>query len=117
MPLRIAINGFGRIGRMVFRKAIHEEDVEVVAVNASYPAETLAHLVKYDTIHGTVEDEIRADGDRLIVNGKEVKLVSNRDPAGLPWGISISTLWWKPPGNFAIGKARGFICKREPKRW
>ncbi|MFD1426039.1 glyceraldehyde-3-phosphate dehydrogenase [Kroppenstedtia sanguinis] len=85
MPLRIAINGFGRIGRMVFRKAIHEGDLEVVAVNASYPAETLAHLVKYDTIHGTVEDEIRGDEDRLIVNGKEVKLVSDRDPARLPW--------------------------------
>lgn len=78
MPLRVAINGFGRIGRMVFRKLIHEQEIEVVAVNASYPAETLAHLIKYDTIHGIVDEDIRPLEDRLVVNGKEVKLVSDR---------------------------------------
>ncbi|WP_091837089.1 glyceraldehyde-3-phosphate dehydrogenase [Marininema halotolerans] len=85
MSLRIAINGFGRIGRMVFRKAIQEQDIEVVAVNASYPAETLAHLVKYDTIHGIVDDEIKAENGQLNVNGHLVQLISERDPAKLPW--------------------------------
>ena len=82
---RVAINGFGRIGRMVFRKAIMEDDLEVVAINASYPAETLAHLIKYDTNHGTFQADVAIGEDSLIVNGKTVKLLSNRDPAALPW--------------------------------
>jgi glyceraldehyde 3-phosphate dehydrogenase len=82
---RIAINGFGRIGRMVFRNAIQEDKLEIVAINASYPAETLAHLIKYDTIHGKFDGDVIADGDALIVNGKRVQLVSSRDPLALPW--------------------------------
>ncbi|WP_430483125.1 glyceraldehyde-3-phosphate dehydrogenase [Rossellomorea marisflavi] len=85
MMARVAINGFGRIGRMVFRKAIMEDDLEVVAINASYPAETLAHLIKYDTNHGTFKADVAIGEDSLIVNGKTVKLLSNRDPAALPW--------------------------------
>lgn len=85
MKARIAINGFGRIGRMVFRKAILEENLEVVAINASYPAETLAHLVKYDSIHGPFQGEIYSADGHLMVNGKAVKLLSNRNPAELPW--------------------------------
>lgn len=92
MKAKIAINGFGRIGRMVFRKAILENNLEVVAINASYPAETLAHLIKYDTNHGKFEGEVIAEDDALIVNGKRVKLLSNRNPEELPWkeyGIDI----------------------------
>jgi glyceraldehyde 3-phosphate dehydrogenase len=85
MNPRIAINGFGRIGRMVFRKAIMENDLDVVAINASYPAETLAHLIKYDTNHGKFDGEVMAEDDALIVNGKRVKLLSSRDPLELPW--------------------------------
>jgi glyceraldehyde 3-phosphate dehydrogenase len=86
MKARIAINGFGRIGRMVFRKAILEDKLEVAAINASYPAETLAHLIKYDTVHGPFKGEVIALEDELIVNGKRVKLLSNRNPEQLPWG-------------------------------
>jgi glyceraldehyde 3-phosphate dehydrogenase len=85
MRARIAINGFGRIGRMVFRKAILEDNIEVVAVNASYPAETLAHLIKYDTTHGKFSGEVLAEDEALIVNGKRVQLLSNRNPEELPW--------------------------------
>ncbi|MBQ0138977.1 MAG: glyceraldehyde-3-phosphate dehydrogenase [Kurthia sp.] len=85
MTVSIAINGFGRIGRMVFRQAILEDDLSIVAINASYPAETLAHLVKYDTNHGTFEGTVEATEDALIVNGKRVQLVSERDPLNLPW--------------------------------
>ena len=85
MKARIAINGFGRIGRMVFRKAILEKKLEVVAINASYPAETLAHLIKYDTNHGPFEGEIISLDNELIVNGKRIKLLDNRDPQELPW--------------------------------
>jgi glyceraldehyde 3-phosphate dehydrogenase len=85
MKPRIAINGFGRIGRMVFRKAILEDNLEIVAINASYPSETLAHLIKYDTNHGPFNGEVVALENGLEVNGKFVQLLSNRDPLQLPW--------------------------------
>jgi glyceraldehyde 3-phosphate dehydrogenase len=92
MTVSIAINGFGRIGRMVFRQAIMMDDVVITAVNATYPAETLAHLIKYDTNHGTFAGDVSSEEDALIVNGKRVQLVSERDPLNLPWkemGIDI----------------------------
>jgi glyceraldehyde 3-phosphate dehydrogenase len=92
MKAKIAINGFGRIGRMVFRKAIMEENLEVVAINASYPATTLAHLIKYDTNHGTFDADVLTEENAIIVNGKRVQLLSDRDPKALPWkalGIDI----------------------------
>lgn len=92
MTVSIAINGFGRIGRMVFRQAILQDDLNIVAINASYPSETLAHLVKYDTNHGRFEGTVEAVEGALIVNGKRVQLVSERDPLKLPWkelGVDI----------------------------
>ena len=85
MTVSIAINGFGRIGRMVFRQAIVQDDLNLVAINASYPAETLAHLIKYDTNHGTFNGTVEAEEGALIVNGKRVVIVSERDPKALPW--------------------------------
>jgi len=82
---RVAINGFGRIGRMVFRKAVMDDQLEVVAINASYPVETLAHLIKYDSNHGTFEKDVEVKNEKLFVDGKEVHVVSNRNPAELPW--------------------------------
>ncbi|MBD8015885.1 glyceraldehyde-3-phosphate dehydrogenase [Microbacterium sp. APC 3898] len=92
MTVSIAINGFGRIGRMVFRQAIMMDDVTITAVNATHPAETLAHLIKYDTNHGTFAGDVSSEEDALIVNGKRVQLVSERNPLNLPWkemGIDI----------------------------
>ena len=92
MTVSIAINGFGRIGRMVFRQVILQDDLNIVAINASYPSETLAHLVKYDTNHGRFEGTVEAVEGALIVNGKRVQLVSERDPLKLPWkelGVDI----------------------------
>ncbi|MDR4889199.1 glyceraldehyde-3-phosphate dehydrogenase [Fredinandcohnia sp. QZ13] len=85
MKPRIAINGFGRIGRMVFRNAIMDDSLEIVAINASYPAETLSHLIKYDTNHGKFNAEVIPGDDSLLVNGKRVQLLSSRDPLELPW--------------------------------
>lgn len=85
MKAKVAINGFGRIGRMVFRNAIVEDQLDIVAINASYSAETLAHLIKYDTTHGKFEGEVLVGQDELIVNGKRVKLLATRDPLQLPW--------------------------------
>ena len=92
MTVSIAINGFGRIGRMVFRQAIVQEGLNIVAINASYPAETLAHLIKYDTNHGRFDGTIETEADALIVNGKSVQIISERDPLQLPWkqlGVDI----------------------------
>jgi glyceraldehyde 3-phosphate dehydrogenase len=85
MSASIAINGFGRIGRMVFRQAILQDDINIVAINATYPPETLAHLIKYDTNHGTFSADVSVEENTLIVNGKRVQLVSDRDPLNLPW--------------------------------
>ena len=85
MTVSIAINGFGRIGRMVFRQAIVQDDLNVVAINASYPPETLAHLIKYDTNHGLFNGTVETEENALIINGKRVALVSERDPKLLPW--------------------------------
>ncbi|MFB4162987.1 glyceraldehyde-3-phosphate dehydrogenase [Alteribacillus sp. JSM 102045] len=92
MRAKVAINGFGRIGRMVFRKALTDNSLEVVAVNASYPAETLAHLIKYDSIHGVFDKEVEGKDDALYVEGKKIHLLSDRDPKNLPWkelGIDV----------------------------
>lgn len=85
MTLKLAINGFGRIGRIVFRQALANEEVEVVAVNDLTDAKMLAHLLKYDSIHGTLDAEISSEGNDLIVNGKKIHVYSEKDPANLPW--------------------------------
>ncbi|MCD6505469.1 type I glyceraldehyde-3-phosphate dehydrogenase [Candidatus Poribacteria bacterium] len=88
MPIRVGINGFGRIGRLAFRAAMERDDLrnlEFVAVNDITDAKTLAHLLKYDSVHGRFPGEVVAEEDKLIVNGKEIKVLSERDPADLPW--------------------------------
>ena len=89
---KVAINGMGRIGRMVFRIASESEHLEVVAVNASYPAETLAHLINYDSTHGKWQKTVEPKVGALVVDGHEVKITSDRNPENLPWsdlGIDI----------------------------
>ena len=88
MTVRVAINGFGRIGRLVMR-AIYERDrgdIEVVAINDLGNAETNAHLLKYDSVHGQIAKEISVSGDTMTVGGAPVKVLSERDPGALPWG-------------------------------
>ncbi|WP_039043973.1 glyceraldehyde-3-phosphate dehydrogenase [Sporosarcina sp. ZBG7A] len=92
MTTSVAINGFGRIGRMVFRQLIVEDEVTAIAINALYPPETLAHLIKYDTTHGTFDGDVVIEENALLVNGKRVELVAERDPSKLPWkqlGVDI----------------------------
>jgi len=85
MAVRIAINGFGRIGRLVFRAGYKNKDVEFVAVNDLADAKTLAHLLKYDSIHGTLNSEVKSTPNAIIVDGKEIKAFAVRDPETLPW--------------------------------
>lgn len=82
---RIGINGFGRIGRMVFRRLIQEGSFEVGAINASYSAEQLAHLIKYDSVHGFFDAKVEAVNGHLIVNNQEVVLFQERKPENIPW--------------------------------
>lgn len=83
--VKVAINGFGRIGRMVFRVAIERPGVEFVAINDLTDVKTLAHLLKYDSVHGKFNGTVETDGDSLVVNGKKIKVLSQRNPEELPW--------------------------------
>ena len=83
--MRIAINGFGRIGRLVYR-ALLEKNIDVVAVNDLTDTKTLAHLLKHDSVHGHLKNEVSYNDNNLIVDGKEVKVFAERDPQNLPWG-------------------------------
>jgi glyceraldehyde 3-phosphate dehydrogenase len=90
--VKIAINGFGRIGRVTFRNIQKKNNVEVVAINDLTDAKTLAHLLKYDSVHGRFDADVKAEGDFLVVNGKKIKVYAERDPENLPWkelGIDI----------------------------
>jgi glyceraldehyde 3-phosphate dehydrogenase len=85
MAVKVGINGFGRIGRNVLRAALGNKDIDIVAVNDLTSPATLAHLLKYDSILGNLPNEIKAEGDFILVDGKKVKVYSERDPAKLPW--------------------------------
>ena len=84
--MKVGINGFGRIGRNVFRAALRGQGVDVVAVNDLTDAKTLAYLLKYDSLFGTLDADVGAEENCLVVNGKKIKVLSEKDPANLPWG-------------------------------
>lgn len=85
MPIKIAINGFGRIGRLVYRAGFKSKDVEFVAVNDLANTKTLAHLLKYDSVHGIMNAEVKDTEKSIIVEGKEIKTFTEREPENLPW--------------------------------
>ena len=92
MSIRVGVNGFGRIGRVFFRTAVGAQDIEVVGVNDLADAKTLAHLLKHDSVHGGLEAEVVAKGESIFVNGREVRVCAQKDPAVLPWkelGVEI----------------------------
>lgn len=86
MTVKLAINGFGRIGRVVLRETLKTEDVEVVAINDLTDAAMLAHLLKYDSVHGVLDADVQSDESSLVIDGKKVKVFAEKDPANLPWG-------------------------------
>ncbi|MDB5014731.1 MAG: gap, partial [Daejeonella sp.] len=83
--MRIAINGFGRIGRISLRTLLSKSSLEVVAINDLTDTQTLAHLLKYDSVHGVFNEIIDYDADNLYVNGKAIKVLAEKDPSKLPW--------------------------------
>ena len=86
MSIRVGVNGFGRIGRVFFRTALGVDDIEVVGVNDLADAKSLAHLLKHDSVHGTLKAEVSSKGEAIFVDGREVRVCSAKDPATLPWG-------------------------------
>jgi glyceraldehyde 3-phosphate dehydrogenase len=85
MSIRVGINGFGRIGRVFFRTAVNDRDIEVVGVNDLADAKTLAHLLKHDSVHGNLPAEVTAKDGAIFVNGREIRVTALKDPAALPW--------------------------------
>jgi glyceraldehyde 3-phosphate dehydrogenase len=85
MSIKVAINGFGRIGRLVFKAAFEDKDIEFVAVNDLTDAKTLAHLLKYDSVHGKFPAEVHAEGDTIVVGDRRLEVLAVKDPATLPW--------------------------------
>jgi len=104
MTTKIAINGFGRIGRNVFRAALSREGVEVVAINDLTNANTLAHLLKYDSVHGKLNADVQVDNGNLVVNGRTIQVLAQRNPQDLPWGEL---------GIDIVVESTGFFTKRE----
>ncbi|WP_226528809.1 type I glyceraldehyde-3-phosphate dehydrogenase [Metabacillus niabensis] len=103
MAVKIGINGFGRIGRNVFRAALKNPNVDVVAVNDLTDANMLAHLLKYDSVHGKLDAEVSVDGNNLVVDGKTIEVSAERDPAKLSWGAQ---------GVEIVVESTGFFTKR-----
>jgi glyceraldehyde 3-phosphate dehydrogenase len=85
MALTVGINGFGRIGRNIFRASIHDEEIDIVAVNDITDAKTLAHLLKYDSVLGNLAEDVRAEGDKIVAGTETFKVLKEKDPASLPW--------------------------------
>jgi len=107
MSVNVAINGFGRIGRNVLRAAQNTPEFEIVAINDLTSPQTLAHLLKYDSIHGIFDADVSVTDDSILVNGKKIKVFSERDPAALPWkelGVDVVI---ESTGFFTNGKDAG----------
>lgn len=103
MKVRVGINGFGRIGRNVFRIALSHPKIEVVAVNDLTDAKTLAHLLKYDSVHGTFQGEVQAGENSITVNGREIRITAEKDPANLPWRENVVDIVVESTGRFTKG--------------
>lgn len=104
MKTRVAINGFGRIGRTAFKIAFERSDIEIVAVNDLTDTKTLAHLLKYDSSYGTYQHKVKADQTGITVNGHHIKVLAEKDPANLPWGAH---------GVDVVIESTGFFVKPE----
>jgi glyceraldehyde 3-phosphate dehydrogenase len=104
MPIKVGINGFGRIGRNVVRAGLNNPEIEFVAANDLTDTKTLAHLFKYDSILGTLKEDIHADGDHIVVGGKKIRIFATKDPAEIDWpslGVQVVV---ESTGRFTDGK-------------
>lgn len=111
MAIKVGINGFGRIGRIVFRNAVEKDDIEIVACNDPFiEPHYAAYMLKYDSTHGNFKGEVSVEGSDLIVNGKKVKFFTERDPANIPWGSTGAEYIVESTGVFTtIDKAKAHL--------
>lgn len=100
MALKVAINGFGRIGRMVFRASVSNENIDFVAINDLTDPAALAHLLKYDSSHGKLDAEVTSTDSSLVVNGKQIKIFTEKDPSNIPWGDMGAEIVFECTGLF-----------------
>lgn len=101
MSVKVGINGFGRIGRLVFRRALDVGGIEITKINDLTDASTLAHLLKYDSVHGKFNGTVSVDGNNIIVNGKKIEISAEKDPANLNWGATGTEVVIEATGVFA----------------
>jgi glyceraldehyde 3-phosphate dehydrogenase len=104
MPVKVGINGFGRIGRNVVRAALHNPEIEFVAVNDLTDVKTLAHLTKYDSVLGTLHEDVRVDGDSIIIGSRKIKVFAVKDPAELDWNSVGAQIVIESTGKFTDKK-------------
>src|ERR1700739_793532 len=104
MPVKIGINGFGRIGRNIFRASLGDPSIEIVAVNDVTDPKTLAHLLKYDSILGNLPNAITAGADSISIDGKTIKVFKEKDPALLPWESVGAQVVIESTGRFTDAK-------------
>jgi len=114
--IKVAINGFGRIGRLTFRALQSKSNVEVVAINDLTDAKTLAHLLKYDTVHGRFPGTVTVSDEGLVVNGKVIKILAERDPANLPWAAHNIDVVLESTGRFVDRAGAGKHIEAGAKR-
>lgn len=105
--IKVAINGFGRIGRLTFKALLQKENVEVVAINDLTDTKTLAHLLKYDSVHGRFNGTVEASANGIIVNGQEIQITAEREPKNLPWGKLGVDVVLESTGRFVDEKGAG----------
>ncbi|MEJ8800701.1 type I glyceraldehyde-3-phosphate dehydrogenase [Pontibacter sp. H249] len=105
--IKVAINGFGRIGRLTFKALLQKENVEVVAINDLTDTKTLAHLLKYDSVHGRFDGTVEASANGIIVNGQEIMITAEREPKNLPWGKLGVDVVLESTGRFVDEKGAG----------
>lgn len=114
--IKVAINGFGRIGRLSFRKLIEKDNIEVVAINDLTDNATLAHLLKYDSVHGRFDAEISSDNDSITVNGKRINAYAERDPKNLPWKTLECDVVLESTGRFVDEAGAGMHLQAGAKK-
>ena len=114
--MKVAINGFGRIGRLTFRNLLKNESIDVVAINDLTDSATLAHLLKFDSAHGKFPGEVYTEGEFLVVNGKKIKVLAERDPKLLPWKDFDIDVVLESTGRFVDSKGSGQHLEAGAKR-
>jgi glyceraldehyde 3-phosphate dehydrogenase len=114
--IKVAINGFGRIGRVSFRVMMERDDIEIVAINDLTDSKTLAHLLKYDSLHGIINAEVKSDDSAIIVNGKRIVIYAEKDPLNLPWRDLGVDMVIESTGHFLDRESAGKHIKAGAKK-